>query len=130
MQIKAKRIDRLEDKVKEFKNEIVIKYLNSRGYNCNSSTSNMRRVNGIIKKEKKRVMIQVKDERLLRIGSYYVWDGYLIVKLVDNIRLFRSIGNSFYSFYFNRNDIFNHKTNKKEIMKGVILYDRCTKKIL
>ena len=28
-------------------------------------------------------MIQVKDEKLLRIGSYYVWDGYLIVKLVD-----------------------------------------------
>lgn len=83
MQIKAKRIDRLEDKVKEFKNEIVIKYLNSRGYNCNSSTSSMRKINGIIKKEKKRVIIQVKDEKLLRIGSYYIWNGYLIVKLVD-----------------------------------------------
>ena len=43
----------------------------------------MRRVNGIIKKEKKRVMIQVKDEKLLRVGSYYVWDGCLIVKLID-----------------------------------------------
>ena len=83
MQIKAKRVDRLEEKVKEFKNKIVVKYLNDRGYDCNTSTSSMRRVNGIIKKEKKKVMIQVKDERLSRLGSYYVWDGYLIVKLVD-----------------------------------------------
>lgn len=83
MQIKAKRVDRLEEKVKEFKNKIVVKYLNDRGYDCNTSTSSMRRVNGIIKKEKKKVMIQVKDERLSRSGSYYVWDGYLIVKLVD-----------------------------------------------
>lgn len=83
MRLKAKRIDRLEDKVKEFKNKMVVKYLNSKGYECNTSTSSMRKVNGIIKKEKKKVVIQVKDEKLLRIGSYYVWDGYLIVKLVD-----------------------------------------------
>lgn len=83
MQIKSKRIDKLEDKVKEFKNKMVVKYLNSRGYDCNTSTSSMRRVNGIVKKEKKKVIIQVKDEKLLRIGNYYVWDGYLIVKLVD-----------------------------------------------
>lgn len=83
MQIKAKKIDKLEDKVKEFKNKMVVKYLNSRGYDCNASTSSMRRVNGIIKKEKKKVMIQVKDEKILRIGNYYVWDGYLIIKLVD-----------------------------------------------
>ena len=83
MQIRAKRIDRLEDKVKEFKNKMVVKYLNNRGYDCNTSTSSMRRVNGIIKKEKKKVIIQVKDEKLLRVGSYYVWDGYLIIKIVD-----------------------------------------------
>ena len=85
MQIKAKRIDRLQEKVQEFKNKMVIKYLNERGYECNTSTSSMRRVNGIIKKEKKRVTIQVKNEKLLRIGSYYVWDGYLIIKLVDSL---------------------------------------------
>lgn len=83
MQIKAKRVDRLQDKVKDFKNKMVVKYLNSKGYDCNISTSSMRRVNGIIKKENKRVMLEVKDEKLLRVGSYYVWDGYLIVKLVD-----------------------------------------------
>lgn len=85
MQIKAKRIDRLQDKVQEFKNKAVIKYLNEKGYECNTSTSSMRRVNEIIKKEKKRVMIQVKDEKLLRIGSYYVWDGYLTIQLVDSL---------------------------------------------
>lgn len=85
MQIKAKRVDRLQEKVQEFKNKMVIKYLNERGYECNTSTSSMRRVNGIIKKEKKRVTIQVKNEKLLRIGSYYVWDGYLTIKLVDSL---------------------------------------------
>ena len=85
MQIKAKRIDRLQDKVQEFKNKMVIRYLNEKGYECNNSTSSMRKVNGIIKKEKKRVMIQVKDEKLLRIGSYYVWDGYLTIQLVDSL---------------------------------------------
>lgn len=85
MQIKAKRIDRLEDKIKDFKNKMVVKYLNERGYECNNSISSMRKVNAIIKKEKKKVMIQVKDEKLLRIGSYYVWDGYVIIKLVDNL---------------------------------------------
>lgn len=83
MQIKAKRIDRLQEKVQEFKNKMVIKYLNEKGYECNTSTSSMRKVNGVIKKEKKRVTIQVKNEKLLKIGSYYIWDGYLIVKLVD-----------------------------------------------
>lgn len=83
MRLKAKRIDRLEDKVKDYKNRMVVKYLNDRGYECNNSTSSMRRVNGIIKKEKKKVIIQVKDGKLSHFGSYYVWDGYLIVKLVD-----------------------------------------------
>ena len=83
MEVKAKRIDRLEDKVQGFKNKMVVKYLNSRGYDCNNSISSMRKVNGIIKKEKKKVIIQVKDEKLSRLGSYYVWDGYLVIKLVD-----------------------------------------------
>lgn len=83
MRIRAKRIDRLENKVKDFKNNMVVKYLNSKGYNCDNSIASMRRTNEIIKKEKKKVVIQTKDEKLLRIGSYYVWDGYLIIKLVD-----------------------------------------------
>ena len=83
MQIKSKRADKLQDKLQKLKNKIVVKYLNGRGYDCDISTSSMRRVNEIIKKEKKKVVIQVKDEKLLRIGSYYVWDGYLIIKLVD-----------------------------------------------
>ena len=38
MQLRAKRVDRLEEKVKEFKNKMVVKYLNDRGYDCNTST--------------------------------------------------------------------------------------------
>ena len=71
--------------MQEFKNKMVVKYLNSRGYDCNISTSSMRRVNGIIKKEKRKVIIQVKNERVSRLGSYYVWDGYLTIQLVDSL---------------------------------------------
>lgn len=83
MKIKAKKIKRLEYKVKDFKNKMVVKYLNSKGYECDNSIFSMRRINNMIKKEQKKVMIQVKDEKNLKEGSYYIWDGYLIVKLVD-----------------------------------------------
>ena len=83
MQIKAKRIDRLQDKVKEFENQSVVKYLNKRGYECNTSRLSMIKVNKVIKAEQKRVVIERQNEKLLKSGSYYIWDGFLKIKLVD-----------------------------------------------
>lgn len=83
MQIKAKRIDRLQEKVKDFENGLVVKYLNSRGYNCNTSISSLTKVNKIIKSEFKRVIVERYDEKITRLGSYFIWNGRLRVKLVD-----------------------------------------------
>ena len=83
MQIRAKRIDRLQDKIREFQNLLVVKYLNKRGYECNTSRLSMIKVNKTIKAEQKRVVIERQNEKLLKSGSYYVWDGVLKVKLVD-----------------------------------------------
>lgn len=83
MQLRAKRIDRLQQKVKEFENKLVVKYLNSIGYECNMSTSSMIRVNKKIKSEFKRIVVERYDEKLSKLGSYFVWNGMLKVKLVD-----------------------------------------------
>lgn len=83
MQLRAKRIDKLQVKVKDFENSLVIKYLNSRGYNCNKSISSLIKVNKIIKSEFKRVVIERHDEKLSKLGSYFIWNGMLRVKLVD-----------------------------------------------
>lgn len=83
MQIKAKRIDRLQEKVKDFENGLVVKYLNSRGYNCNTSISSLTKVNKIIKSEFKRVVVERYDEKLSRLGSYFIWNGKLRIKLVN-----------------------------------------------
>ena len=83
MELRAKRVDRLQDKVREYENKLVVRYLNSRGYECNTSTASMIKANRKIKSEKRRVVIERKDEKLSRLGSYYVWNGLLRIKLVD-----------------------------------------------
>lgn len=83
MQLRAKRIDKLQVKVKDFENNIVVKYLNSRGYDCNTSISSLVKVNKTIKSEFKKVVVERYDEKLSRLGSYFIWNGMLRVKLVD-----------------------------------------------
>lgn len=85
MQLRAKRIDKLQEKVKELENNLVVKYLNSKGYNCNTSMSSLIKVNKIIKSEFKRVIIEKHDEKITRLGSYYIWNGILRVKLVNSL---------------------------------------------
>ncbi|MCI8411948.1 MAG: hypothetical protein HFJ40_05920 [Clostridia bacterium] len=85
MLIKAKRIDNLEKKVSEYKNKAVIKYLNSKGYECNESIKSMRKVNSLLKSEMKKVVIDIQNERLSRIGAYYTWEAYIKVKIIDTI---------------------------------------------
>lgn len=83
MQLRAKRIDKLQEKVRELENNLVVKYLKSKGYNCNTPMSSLIKVNKIIKSEFKRVIIERHDEKIAKLGSYYIWNGMLRVKLVD-----------------------------------------------
>lgn len=83
MQIKAKRIDKLQEKVKKFENNLVVKYLNNKGYKCDTSMESMKRVSRIIRSEKRNVIIERLDEKLFKSGSYFIWDGLLRIKLID-----------------------------------------------
>lgn len=83
MLIKAKRLDNLELKVNEFKNKIVIKYLNSKGYKCGNSSLDMIKTNNLLKAKGKRVIIEKQNEVISRLGSYYVWEAKIKVKIVD-----------------------------------------------
>lgn len=85
MQLRAKRTDKLQEKVKGYTNNLVVKYLKTKGYDCNTSISSMIRINKIIKSENKRVIVARYDEKLSRVGSYFVWNGMLRVKLVDSL---------------------------------------------
>lgn len=83
--LRAKRVDNLERKVIEHKNKIVVKYLNSKGYDCNTSKESMRKVNAILKSKNQKVMLQIENEKVAKIGSYYVWDAFVKVKIIDTI---------------------------------------------
>lgn len=85
MLIKAKRIDNLERKVSEYKNKVVIRYLKSKGYECNESRKSMIKVNNILKTKGQRVVIEKENERLSRLGAYYTWEAYIKVKIIDII---------------------------------------------
>ncbi len=85
MLIKAKRIDNLERKVSEYKNKVVVRYLNSKGYFCNTSKESMRNVNTILKSKNQKVMLNIENEKVAQIGSYYTWEAYVRVKILDTI---------------------------------------------
>lgn len=85
MMLKAKRIDNLERKVSEYKNKVVVRYLKSKGYECNESKKSMIKVNNILKTKGQRVVIEKENERLSRLGAYYTWEAYIKVKIVDII---------------------------------------------
>ena len=85
MLIKAERIDNLQSKVSEYKNKVVVKYLQLRGYKCDTSRKSMIQVNNLLKSEMKRVVIESKYERLSRLGAYYTWEAEIKVKIVNII---------------------------------------------
>lgn len=85
MLIKAKRIDNLQSKVSEYKNKIVIKYLKSRGYECSESRKSMIKINNLLKTRGQRVVIESQNEKLSRLGTYYTWEAYIKVKIIDII---------------------------------------------
>lgn len=85
MFIKAKRMDNLEKKVSEYKNKVAVKYLNLRGYECDESTKSMAKVNSILKAKQQRVVLEIKNEIVSRLGAYYTWEASIRVKIVDTI---------------------------------------------
>ncbi len=85
MLLKSKKIDNLERKVNEYKNKVVVKYLKSKGYECNELRKSMIKVNNVLKSKGQRVVIEKENEILSRLGACYTWEAYIKVKIVDMI---------------------------------------------
>ena len=85
MLIKAKKIDNLQTKVLEYKNKQVVKYLKLRGYDCDTSKKNMIKIKSLLKTQMKKVVIEVNNERIAKVGSYYTWEANIKVKIIDVI---------------------------------------------
>lgn len=83
MLIKAKRLDNLELKVSSYKNKAVVKHLNSKGYKCDGSRISMIKVNNLLKSKGQKVIIAKENERISRLGSYYIWEANIKVKIID-----------------------------------------------
>lgn len=85
MLLKAKRLDNLQQKVSDYKNKVVIKYLNSKGYECGESRESIVKVNRILKEKYQKVLIKTENERISKLGSYYTWEADIKVNLIDTI---------------------------------------------
>lgn len=83
--IRAKRIDNLEKKISEYKNKIVVRYLKSKGYECNETRKSMVKINNLLKLKMQRVVIESQNEKLSRLGACYTWEACIRVKIVDII---------------------------------------------
>lgn len=85
MRIRSKKISNLENKVTNYINELAVNYLNTRGYECNSSIKSMVNINNFLKSQYKKVLVIKENEKMVKIGSYYTWDATVKIKIIDTI---------------------------------------------
>lgn len=85
MRIRSKKISNLENKVTNYINELVVNYLNTRGYECNSSIKSMVNINNFLKSQYKKVLVIKENEKMMKIGSYYTWEAIVKIKIIDTI---------------------------------------------
>ncbi len=85
LKVRSKKLKKLGLKVGEEKNKLVVKVLKAYGYECDDSQESQIRVNRKIKSEKKKVILKNENEKLSKVGSYYIWEANVTVKIIDEI---------------------------------------------
>ena len=85
LKVRTKKLKNLSIKISQVKNNLVVNVLNKKGYECNNSQTSQIKANRKLNSEQKKVMLQNQNERILKIGSYYVWEADVIVKIVDEV---------------------------------------------
>ena len=85
LKVKAKRIENLSLKISKAKNDLVVKMLNKKGYKCTKTQISQMKVNRKLNTEQKKVILENQNEKVSKIGSYYVWEADVIVKIVDKL---------------------------------------------
>ena len=85
LKVKSKKIKNLSLKISKAKNDLVVKILNKKGYKCNESQISQIKANRKLNEEQKKVILENQNEKVSKIGSYYVWEADVIVKIVDKV---------------------------------------------
>lgn len=85
LEVKSKKIKNLSLKISKAKNDLVVKILNKKGYECNESQISQIKVNKKLNSEQKKVILENQNEKVSKIGSYYIWEADVIVKIVDKV---------------------------------------------
>lgn len=85
LKVKSKKIKNLSLKITKVKNDLVVKILNLKGYECDNSQISQIKVNKKLNLEQKKVILENQNEKISKVGSYYVWEADVIVKIVDKV---------------------------------------------
>ena len=85
LEVKSKKIKNLSLKISKAKNDLVVKILNKKGYECNESQISQIKANRKLNEEQKKVILENQNEKVSKIGSYYIWEADVIVKIVDKV---------------------------------------------
>lgn len=85
LKVKSKKIKNLSLKISKAKNDLVVKILNKKGYECNKSQISQIKANRKLNEEQKKVILKNQNEKVSKIGSYYIWEADVIVKIVDKV---------------------------------------------
>lgn len=85
LKVKAKKIKNLSVKIAQAKNNLVVNILNKKGYECDNSQISQIKANRKLNSEQKKVILENQNEKVSKIGSYYVWEADVIVKIVDKV---------------------------------------------
>lgn len=83
LKVKSKKEKNLIQKISKEKNELVIKVLNKKGYTCNNTIESQKEISQKLNLEQRKVILENQNEKVSKIGSYYVWEADVIVKIVD-----------------------------------------------
>lgn len=85
LKVKSKKLKNLSFKISKSKNDLVVKILNTKGYECDNSQISQIKVNKQLNSEQKKVILENQNEKVSKVGSYYVWEADVIVKIVDKV---------------------------------------------
>ena len=85
LKVKSKKLKNLSMKILKAKNNLVVTILNKKGYECDNSQTSQIKANRELNSEQKKVILENQNEKVSKIGSYYVWEADVMVKIVDQI---------------------------------------------
>lgn len=83
LKVKTKKKENLLAKISKAKDNLAIKVLNKKGYKCDNTQISQIKINTQLNLEQRKVILENQNENLSKIGSYYIWEADVIVKIVD-----------------------------------------------